>query len=140
MSSTTTELEATKSKLRHLGLEGTETSSSGTDPPVVDNNLGSETPSKSDNRVQFDLKTTRPTTARLKTTLTTTPGISNTVGMTMGTRRLLPGTHGSQLPSDARQRLEEMVTAAYMDVGFLDFNISDILSPRLTLESGGSLF
>lgn len=119
MKNRTSELETTKSKLRILGLETTETSSSATDPTVEESNLGAQTLTKSENRVQFDLKTTRPTTARLKTTLTTTPGTTNSVGMAMGTRRLLPGTHGSQLPSDARQRLEEMVsTTVLMFSGF----------------------
>ena len=108
MSSRTSELETTKSKLRLLGLETTEPTKSATDPLVEETNLGSQTPTKSETRVQFDLKTTRPTTARLKTTLSTTPGTLNSG--TIGTRRLLPGTHGSQLPSDARQRLEEMVS------------------------------
>jgi len=97
MSFKANELESTKTRLRLLGLEANDNPTSS---PEAENNDGHHPVTKNENRVQFDLKTTRPTPARLK---------SAASGPTVGPRRLLPGTQPSQLPSDTRQRLEEMV-------------------------------
>jgi len=113
----TSELESAKSRLRALGQDLATPAGGGGDQtshPHHDeaSQAGRQTPTSktTENRVHFDLRNSRPTPTptRLKTTLTTTPGVVST-GLTMGTRRLLPGPHTTQLPSDARQRLEEMV-------------------------------
>ena len=124
------ELEVAKSKLRLLGQdlvpsEASGGGSGGSSSSRADHHDDAQGGSRqqpqqqqaqaaagkaSENRVHFDLRTTTrsvPAPTRLKTTLTTTAAVTS--GMTMGTRRLLPGPHMSQLPSDARQRLEEMV-------------------------------
>ena len=126
MNQKSSELEAAKSKLRLLGQDlVTSEASGGSRADHHDDANGRQQQQQqqqqlqqlqaaagkaTENRVHFDLRTTTrtvPPPTRLKTTLTTTAAVTS--GMTMGTRRLLPGPHMSQLPSDARQRLEEMV-------------------------------
>jgi len=107
MSSRASELETTKTKLNMIGLESKDIPKDG----VEGVSLEDKTLSKTENRVTFDLKATQLSAARLKTSHTTNLSATSTnPGMAIGTRRLLPGTHTSQLPSDARQRLEEMVS------------------------------
>ena len=118
MNQKSTELEAAKVKLRMLGqdLNNASEASGGNradhnEDPLTGRGSQAAAGKATENRVHFDLRNTRavPAPTRLKTTLTTTAAVTS--GMTMGTRRLLPGPHTSQLPSDARQRLEEMVRA-----------------------------
>ena len=124
MTQKSSELEAAKSRLRLLGQDLTTPGDhlGSSRPETHEDSGGRQTPTSiskaMENRVHFDLRSSRaaPTPARLKTTLTTTGALNP--GLTMGTRRLLPGPHTTQLPSDARQRLEEMVSC--------NFKIGDI--------------
>jgi len=114
------ELEAAKVKLRLLGQDlNASEAAGGSRADHSEDHAGRSSQAAAakatENRVHFDLRNTRaaPAPTRLKTTLTTTAAVTS--GMTMGTRRLLPGPHTSQLPSDARQRLEEMVCLSLHD-------------------------
>ena len=131
------ELESAKSRLRLLGQDlatpvggsSDQTGHARADHHDEASQAGRQTPTSkaTENRVHFDLRNSRPapTPTRLKTTLTTTPGAIST-GLTMGTRRLLPGPHTTQLPSDARQRLEEMVRPSSHSKNLTNETLEDI--------------